>query len=91
MIITKNGDIVYIHGRTGKYLELTNGEAKMNIFEMAREGLKQELPVLIRKVLSSKKSLTVEGIKVKSNSKGQLINLTIKPVKEPVEMLVSYC
>ncbi len=87
VIITKNGDIVYIHGRTGKYLELTNGEAKMNIFEMAREGLKQELPVLIRKVLSSRKSLTVEGIKVKSNSKGQLINLTIKPVKEPVEML----
>jgi two-component system CheB/CheR fusion protein len=58
----------------------------MNIFEMAREGLQQELPVLIRKVLSSKKSLTVEGIKVKSNGKAQLINLTIRPVKEPVEM-----
>ncbi len=86
VIIAENGDIVYIHGRTGKYLELTNGEAKMNIFEMAREGLKQELPILIRKVLSSKKSLTVEGIKVKSNGKGLLTNLTIKPVKEPVEM-----
>ena len=86
VIITENGDIVYIHGRTGKYLELTNGEAKMNIFEMAREGLQQELPALIRKVLSSKKSLTAEGIKVKSNGKAQLINLTVKPVKEPAEM-----
>ncbi|MGB8321127.1 MAG: CheR family methyltransferase, partial [Ignavibacteriaceae bacterium] len=86
VIIAENGDIVYIHGRTGKYLELTDGEAKMNIFEMAREGLKQELPVLIKKVLSSRKSLNVEGIKVKSNGKGQLINLTIKPVKEPAEM-----
>ncbi len=86
VIIDENGDIVYIHGRTGKYLELTSGEAKMNIFEMAREGLKQELPVLIRKVLSSRKSLIVEGLRVKSNSKAQLINLTIKPVKEPAEM-----
>ncbi|OGU80079.1 MAG: hypothetical protein A2W11_11385 [Ignavibacteria bacterium RBG_16_35_7] len=89
VIITENGDIVYIHGRTGKYLELTHGEAKMNIFEMAREGLKQELPALIRKVLSSKKSLTAEGIKVKSNGSAQLINFTVKPIKEPKEMLGS--
>jgi two-component system CheB/CheR fusion protein len=89
VIITDHGDILYIHGRTGKYLELTHGEAKMNIFDMAREGLQQELPALIRKVLSSKKSLTVEGIKVRSNSSTQLINLTVKPIKEPREMLGS--
>jgi two-component system CheB/CheR fusion protein len=86
VIITEHGDIVYIHGRTGKYLELTHGEAKMNIFEMAREGLQQELPALIRKVLLSKKSVTAEGIKVKSNGSTQLINLTVKPIKEPTEM-----
>ncbi len=86
VIVTETGDIVYIHGRTGKYLELTNGEAKMNIFEMAREGLQQELPALIRKVLSSKRSLTTEGIKVKTNGATQLINLTVKPIKEPAVM-----
>ena len=89
VLISENGDIVYIHGRTGKYLELTHGEAKMNIFEMAREGLQQVLPALIRKVLSTKRSLTLEGIKVKSNGSAQLINLTVKPVKEPAEMLGS--
>jgi two-component system CheB/CheR fusion protein len=83
VIITENGEIVYIHGRTGKYLELTHGEAKMNIFEMAREGLQQELPALIRKVVSSRKSLTSKGLKVKTNGSFQLINLTVKPIKEP--------
>jgi len=87
VIITENGDIVYVHGKTGKYLELTDGEAKMNIFEMAHEGLKQELPTLIRKVSLSKKPLTAEGIKIKSNGSTQLINLTVKPIKEPAEML----
>ena len=89
VIITGNGDIVYIHGKTGKYLELTDGEAKMNIYEMAREGLQQELPALIRKVLLSKKSITAEGVKVKSNGSAQLINLTVKPIKEPAAMLGS--
>ncbi len=86
VIVTETGDIVYIHGRTGKYLELTNGEAKMNIYEMAREGLQQELPALIRKALSGKRSLTTEGIKVKSNGTTQFINLTVKPIKEPAVM-----
>jgi two-component system CheB/CheR fusion protein len=86
VIINPDGDIVYIHGRTGRYLELTHGEAKMNIFDMAHEGLQQELPSLIRKVLSNKKQIIVEGIKVKSNDSAHLINLTVKPVKEPVEM-----
>ncbi|MFH0736237.1 MAG: chemotaxis protein CheB [bacterium] len=89
VIITENGDIVYIHGRTGKYLELIHGEAKLNIFEMAREGLQQELSVLIRKVVAGKKSMTVKGIKVKSNGNSQMINLTIKPINEPATMLGS--
>ena len=86
VIISGKGDILYIHGRTGKYLELTDGEARMNIHEMAREGLKKELPAMIRKVSASKKSLTLEGIKVKPNGSTLLINLTIKPINEPAEM-----
>ena len=89
-IISENGDIIYIHGRTGKYLELTDGEAKMNIYDMAREGLKQELPSVIRKVSSSKKAITVEGLKIKPNGKILQINLTVKPINEPEEMRGSF-
>jgi two-component system CheB/CheR fusion protein len=86
VIIKANGNIVYIHGKTGKYLEPSHGEAKMNIFDMAREGLQQELPSLVRKALSSQRSIKAEGIKVKTNGTFQVINLTVKPVKEPSEM-----
>ena len=86
VIISETGEIIYIHGKTGKYLELTHGEAKMNIFEMVREGLKQELSTTIRKVLSSKKQLTAEGIKIKPNGSTLFVNLTVKPIKEPAEM-----
>ena len=83
VITTDDGEIVYIHGRAGMYLELSHGEAKMNILEMARGGLQQELPALIRKVLSRKKSLTAAGIRVKAGGGTRLIDLTVKPIKEP--------
>ncbi|RPI71827.1 MAG: hypothetical protein EHM47_09390, partial [Ignavibacteriales bacterium] len=86
VIVSEHGDILYIHGETGKYLELSDGEAKMNILEMAREGLQQELTAMIRKVKSGKKLLSAEGIRVKTNGRSQLINLTVKPVKEPAVM-----
>ena len=86
VIIAENGDIVYIHGKPGKYLEIAHGEARMNIYEMARDGLKQELQVMIRKVLSGKKTINTEGVKVKINGSYQLLNITIKPVKEPTAL-----
>ena len=43
MLVNDKGDILYISGRTGKYLEPAAGKANWNIFAMAREGLRYEL------------------------------------------------
>ena len=86
VIVTGKGDIVYIHGKTGRYLELTDGEAKMNIFEMAREGLQQELSTLVRKVVSTKKHLSSAGLRVKSDGRVRSINVTVKYISEPAGM-----
>jgi two-component system CheB/CheR fusion protein len=42
-LVNERGDILYLHGRTGKYLEPAPGEAGMNILKMAREGLRRGL------------------------------------------------
>ena len=47
---------------------------------MAREGLKIELPSAIREAKTQKKTITLKGIKVKTNGDFQTINLTVKPV-----------
>ncbi len=39
-LVNERGDILYLLGRTGRYFEPTPGEAAMNIFRMAREGLR---------------------------------------------------
>ena len=38
VLVNDKGDILYISGRTGKYLEPASGKANWNIFAMAREG-----------------------------------------------------
>ena len=80
VFINEQGDVVYIHGRTGKYLEPPAGKANINIFAMAREGLKIELPGAIREAKSQNKVITLKGIKVKTNGDFQTIDLTVKPV-----------
>jgi two-component system CheB/CheR fusion protein len=38
-IVNEQCEVLYIHGRSGKYLEPASGEASLNILRMAREGL----------------------------------------------------
>jgi two-component system CheB/CheR fusion protein len=82
VIIDEKGEIVYFHGRTGKYLEPASGKPSLNIFEMIREGLKLELASLIRKAISENEGITKNGLEVKTNGDFQLINLTVKPFGE---------
>ena len=53
VLINGAGDILYITGRTGKYLEPAAGKANWNIYAMAREGLANALPRAMRKVKES--------------------------------------
>ena len=39
VLVTSEGDILYVSGKTGKYLEPAAGKANWNLFAMAREGL----------------------------------------------------
>ncbi len=80
-IITDFGEILYIHGRLGNYLEPAPGKAKLNITDMAREGLKFELNSAIQNAISKKSDVRLEKLRVKNNGGHIFINLTVKPLK----------
>ena len=67
VLINETGDILYIQGRTGRYLEPASGEAAMNIFTMAKEGLRLELGSLIRKALLQRREVMREALRVQVN------------------------
>lgn len=86
VIINEHGNILYFHGRTGKYLEPAPGKANLNIHEMARAGLKLELRTAVRTVINKKNEVYFENLKVKTNGDLQTCNLRVKPVSEPNHM-----
>ena len=86
VIINEKADIMYIHGRTGKYLEPAPGKASLNILEMAREGLRLQLASAIHKAISQGKGVAHEGLPIKDNGGFRIINVTVKPVRAPEYM-----
>ena len=77
------GDILYISGRTGKYLEAAAGKADWNIFAMVREGLNYELRNAFQKALRQKETVKLESISVGTNGGKQLVNVTIQLLSGP--------
>ncbi|MFT5286445.1 MAG: two-component system CheB/CheR fusion protein [Planctomycetota bacterium] len=80
-LINAYGDIHYLHGRTGMFLEPSPGEASINnILKMARQGLRGPLRSSLRKAVSSGDTVVSPGLVVKTNGHFSTINLTIRPV-----------
>ena len=86
VLVTDKGDILYITGSTGKYLEPAAGKANMNIFAMAREGLRNELPIAFRKAMQNYEKLLLPKIKVISNGIPQYANITIQQIEKPIAL-----
>lgn len=79
-LVRANGDILYLHGRTGLFLEPSPGEASLNILKMAREGLKRDLNSALHAAVSGAKPIRRPGLRVKTNGDFAFINLTVRPV-----------
>ncbi len=83
VLVNNQGDILYISGRTGKYLEPAAGKANWNLFAMAREGLRYELTGAFQKALRQKDAVTLKNVKVTTNGGAQAVDLTVQTIKEP--------
>lgn len=83
VLVNEKGDILYISGRTGKYLEPAAGKANMNIFAMLREGLRTEFPSAFRKAVSQKGNVRLPNVSVGTNGGLQTVNVNIQWIDAP--------
>ena len=83
LLTNDKGDIIYISGRTGKYLEPAAGKANMNVIAMAREGLRYELNSLLSSVVQQKGEVTKKGLIVGTNGGRLKVDVTVKLLEAP--------
>lgn len=72
------GNILYVHGDTGKYLRPAPGQATLNVIEMAREGLQLELRSAIYAVASDGTLTLNKELPVKTNGDYSVVSFSVR-------------
>jgi two-component system, chemotaxis family, CheB/CheR fusion protein len=83
VLVNENGDIIYISGRTGKYLEPAVGKANLNILAMLRDGLRNEFPSAFQKAILKKEPVVLDHLRVGVNGGSKPVKVTIQWVDKP--------
>jgi two-component system CheB/CheR fusion protein len=82
VLVNDHGDIVYISGHTGKYLEPAAGKANWNIHVMARPGIRTQVAAALRQAMQGNGPVELRGLKVDDEAKSTL-DVTVRTIDEP--------
>lgn len=84
ILINSRGDILYLHGRSGQFLEPSSGESGINnVLKMARIGLRQEIATGLHRIIHFSEVIRQTGLRVKTNGSFITANLIIRPAVVP--------
>lgn len=76
------GNILYVHGETGKYLRPAPGKASLNVIEMAREGLNQALRIAIQAAAANEAFMLNQDVLVLTEGESMTVRLSVRPIPD---------
>jgi two-component system CheB/CheR fusion protein len=82
VLVNDRGDILYINGRTGRYLEPAAGKANWNVHVMAREGLRAPLVAAMRQAASQRTPVEVHEVPLDSPNGPPAVDLSVQSMEE---------
>lgn len=83
VLVNEKGDIIFITGRTGKYIEPAAGKANMNIYAMVREGLRPDLSEAIRKAMRDYSPVVIQNARIQGNGTFHYVDVTVQRLDAP--------
>ena len=83
VLVNDAGDILFISGRTGRYLEPAAGKANWNLFVMAPESLRLPLTAAFAKARRQKTPVPVRSLPVGENGGRHFVDLTVTFLQQP--------
>jgi len=83
VLVNDRGDIVYISGHTGRYLEPAAGKANWNIHVMAREGLRVPLDGALRQAVGRKDAVELHALPVDGDGQPHAVDISVRALAEP--------
>ena len=86
VVVNAAGDIVYISGRTGKYLEPAAGKANWNFHAMVRDNLREPLASALQQAVATDAVVQARGLQLVAAGGAQGVDVTVQPLHEPVAL-----
>jgi two-component system, chemotaxis family, CheB/CheR fusion protein len=83
VVVNRQGEVVYIHGRTGDYLEPAPGPANQQVVDMARPELRRDLMAALRMAEKDGEAVVRSGIKLAGSGNSQRVTVTVTPLYKP--------
>ena len=83
VLVNAQGDVVFINGSVGKYLEPASGKANWNIHVMARPTIRTQIAAALRQALQDKGSVEVRGLRLSQEPTQVSLDVTVKVMQEP--------
>ena len=80
VIVNETGEILYVYGRTRKYLELSPGAPTVNIVDMVRNGIRPDLLTALREVARTRLPVQRSDVAVEMDGYVQRLNLLVEPL-----------
>ena len=83
VVVSGQGDIVYISGHTGKYLEPAAGKANWNFYAMVRESLRARLGDALHQAATQKEAVQLRGLQVQSpGGEAHTVDVTVQALHD---------
>ena len=87
VLVTKEGDILYVSGKTGKYLEPVAGKANWNlVLRCPGDGLGNALGEAFHKAVRKNTIVTLANVRVGTAPDTQLVDVTVHPLASPASL-----
>jgi len=79
-VTNEQGDILYLAGRAGRYLQVAAGAPTNNIFDLARGALRIELRNVLGKAVLSQRKVVLSNLAVELDGDVMRLRLTARPL-----------
>ncbi|MBN1648240.1 MAG: PAS domain-containing protein [Spirochaetales bacterium] len=80
VIVNDHYEVLYIYGKSGKYFEPPEGEARWNILDISREGLREVLSAGLFRVKEKSERISYYSVKIWNDENFCVADIEIRPV-----------
>jgi two-component system CheB/CheR fusion protein len=86
VVVNTDGDVVFISGSTGKYLEPAAGKTNWNFHAMARQGLREPLSDALKLATGQRDPVHLRGLQVQAPGGNHRVDVTLQALERPAAL-----